>query len=307
MKRIIKLSLIFLLLFSILSGCYLCTYENSFSKLLYKVTFYTENIKNYICDILLQKQNINNLTIKSDTSNLMNEYFITFFNNTHLNNINSINKIEKICESSNFSILNCKNINPNEPINESYTRFQNKDNFFIIENTPCNLFSNYKTLNENLFRFYQYNNFSVSYSNHNLLNYKDMLSLYKYITTLNNSFYIPIIMLNNNNLNKELLKYLTHTNALFVVLGENFSILPYKKIPIVQIDSKASNSFIQLNLFISDANLKKLRFKIFPLDENGNTPSKEYIQNLLQTYNSNSINQFFLGENQEYIYVDYNI
>lgn len=305
MKLLIKLSLIFLLIFSIFSGCYLCTYENTFSNLLYRITFYTENVKSHISDILLQKQNINNLTIKTDTSNLMNEYFITFFNYDNLNNINTKNKIEKICESSNFSILNCTSCDSDKNIENNYSNFLNKDNFLIVENTPQEHLPNYKTINENLYRFYQYNNFSISYSNPKLLTNKDLLKLYKYINTLEHSFYIPIIMFNNNHLDRNLLKNISNNNAIFIILGDTFSISPSKNIPILQVNSKETNSFFQINLFISNSNLNKIRLKIFPLDENGITPPIDYLKNMLKEYNTNSENQFYLGENQEYIYVDY--
>lgn len=303
MKLVPKIILIFLLLFSTLLG-YLCTYENNLYKSLYKITFYTENVKNNISNILLQKHNINNLGT-TDTSNLMNEYFITFFNDIHLNNPNATNKIKRISESSNFSILNSTELNLNENLPEIYNHFSNKDNLLIIEKVP--FYNNFKAINENLSRFFQYSDFSLAYSNPKLLTYEDLLKLYKYIITIKNSNYIPIIIFNKNNLNESLLENLSHTNACFLVLDDNFKIIKNKNIPVLHINSKELNCFFQFNLFISSNNLKKIRFKLFPLDENGNTPSKEILLNLLNEYNKSKELNFNLGENEEYIYFDHEI
>ena len=75
MKFLIKLSIII----SIFTGYYLCTYDNYFSEFLYKAAFRIENTKEYINHIVLQNKHINNSTTKTNTSELMNEHFITIF------------------------------------------------------------------------------------------------------------------------------------------------------------------------------------------------------------------------------------
>ena len=52
---------------------------------------------------------------------------------------------------------------------------------------------------------------------------------------------------------------------------------------------------------------KKIRFKIFPIDIEGNTPSKENFQQILDNFNTNYKFKFHFNENVDYIYFDYDI
>ena len=131
---------------------------------------------------------------------------------------------------------------------------------------------------------------------------------YKYLHILENNFYIPIVLIDKSNLNENLLKSISHKKSLFIVLDDNFSISSSKNIPILHTGSFENfNLFFQINLFISDSSLKKIRFKIFPIDIEGNTPSKENFQQILDNFNTNYKFKFHFNENVDYIYFDYDI
>lgn len=299
MKFLIKLLIVIL----IFTGYYLCTYDNYFSEFLYKIAFCVENTKEYINHIVLQNKHINNSSTKTNTSELMNEYFITIFDEHCINQ-----NIRKTLESSNFSILNLKENEFHEDLKNSINFLRHED-FLIIENeNNINKNLDFQTLNKNLYRFFKYDNFSIAYLKPKLLNNKNLLSIYKYLHILENNFYIPIIFLDKSNLNENLLKSISHKKSLFIVLDDNFSISSSKNIPILHTGSLENlNLFFQINLFISNSSLEKIRFKIFPINMEGNTPSREIFQQILDNFNTNYKFKFHFNENVDYIYFDYDI
>lgn len=299
MKFLIKLSIII----SLFTGYYLCTYDNYFSEFLYKAAFCIENTKEYINHIVLQNKHINNSTTKTNTSELMNEHFITIFDENCANH-----NMYKTLNSSNFSILNLKENEFNEDLKNSLNFLRREDVLLIENETNSNNNLDFQTLNENLYRFFKYDDFSIAYLKPKLLNNKNLLSIYKYLHILENNFYIPIVLIDKSNLNENLLKSISHKKSLFIVLDDNFSISSSKNIPILHTGSFENfNLFFQINLFISDSSLKKVRFKIFPIDIEGNTPSKENFQQILDNFNTNYKFKFHFNENVDYIYFDCDI
>lgn len=295
MKFIIK----FLIISFIIFGAFLTTYNNPFSDFMYKIVFSIENTKEHIYDILLQNKKVNNSSIKTDTSELMNEYFITIFEK------NLINETTKpLLISSNFSILNLKNETLTEDIS-SFLENLNKKNLLILNNTQD---STFQYLNEELYRCFKYDNFSFSYLKPKLLNNKDLLELSRYLKALNENNFIPITLIDKNNLNPSLLKSVCKKDSLFIVLNETPSLSSSKNIPILYIGNESNFNFIyQINLFISNSKLKKVRFKFFPFYKNGEKVSPEDFKMIFEEFNKNSKLKFDFNENVDYIYFDYDI
>lgn len=296
MKFLIKLSIIFF----VFMGCYFTSYDNYFSKIIYKTAFSLQKTKNYINSILLQKKNINNSYSKNETSQLMNEYFFTIFD------IDSINEnFKKVLEISNFSILDLKNSEMNLDLNQEF-KFLNDKNFLLVNSKNQN--TNYE-INEHVYRFYRYENFSIAYLKPILKDEKDLLKLYTSIKVIQNSSYIPIVIFDKNNLNEKLLSKISQTNCVFIILNDEFSISNFKNVPIVNLGSLNDfNISIQVDLFISKNNLNKIRLKIFPTKKfDKSIPSKEELQNILKSMNNNSKFKPQFSENIDYIYFDYDI
>lgn len=296
MKFIIKFSIIIF----VLMGYYFTSYNNSFSKFLYKTTFSIQNTKDYISSILLQKPNFNNSTTKNETTELMNEYFLSIFNEESINE-----NFKKILKSSNFSILNLKN----SPMNMDVAReldFLNSKNLIVVNEIEEN---SIPSVDESIYRFYRYENFYVAYLKPILKNEKDLLKLKNSLKVLENSSYIPIVLINKNNLNEDMLYKISKENCLFVVLGDNFSFSKSKNLPIVNIgDLNDFNIGIQVNLFISNEKLNKVRFKIFPTHKsNKTTPSREELELIFNSISNNYKFKANFSENNDYIYFDCDI
>lgn len=299
MKFLIK----FLIIISFFIGNYLFNYNNFFSELICKISLYTENIKKHTDHIILQNKNINNITSNSKTKEFINEYVLTIFNKNSLNS-----DTKNFFESSDFSILNFIKNNTEEPIENSLSNINILDNKnFLIMNNQSNLNNMYfNMLNENLYRFFNYDNFSIAYLKPKILNNKDLLQLYRYINILKNNFYIPIILVDKLNLNENLIKNIPNKDCIFIVLDDKFSLSYSKNNPIVHLDSREnSNLIFQINMFISNSNLEKLRFKIFPL--NKDIISQEDFHIFLNNLNKNHKVNTHLDEykNVHYIYFDF--
>lgn len=296
MKFLVKI----LIIMSIFIGYNLCTYKNYFSEFIYKTMFHIENTKEYVKHIILQKDHINNSSITSNTFDLMNEYFITFFDETSLDD-----NIKTILKSSNFSILNLKNNELNNSINN--IDFLDQKNLLILKNENVeNIDTNIQILNENLYKFFKYDNFSIAYLKPTLLTNKDLVQLYKFIDILENSFYIPIIIIDKSNLNESLLNNISHKKCIFIVLDDNFSINLSKHIPILHTGSKENFNFLfQINLFISNSTIEKVRFKIFPI--NKTIDSENNFQEIFNNFNTNYKFKYDFNEKIDYIYFDYDI
>ena len=296
MKFLIKLSIIFF----VFTGYHFTSYDNYFSKIIYKTAFSLQKTKNYISSILLQKNNINNSSSKNEMSELMNEYFLTIFNADSINE-----NFKKILEASNFSILDLKNSEINFDLNQEFN-FLNDKNFLVVNSKNENSISE---INEEVYRFYRYKNFSIAYLKPILKNEKDLLKLYTSIKVIQNSSYIPIVIIDKNNLNENLLPKISQTNCVFIILNDEFSISNFKNIPIINLGNLNDfNISIQINLFISKNNLNKLRLKVFPTNKfNKSIHSKDELENILKSMNNNSKFKPQFSENIDYIYFDCDI
>lgn len=293
MKFFIKIMIIIF----IFMGHHLCSFQNKFSEFLYKISFHSENIKEHIANIILQNKLLNNLPKNSHANPTINEYFLTILN------IDSLNQnTKKILDYSNFSILNLNNDNVNENFKNLLNEFDllNSKKFLIMKNE--NELDNeiyLQTLNENLFRLFNYENFSFAYLKPKLLNNKDLLYLYKYLNILKSNSYTPIILIDKFNLNEDLIKNFSKEKAIFLILDEEFSIKTINNLPVIHIDLKNnSNLFFQINMLISNSSLKKFRFKILPINK------KIFDENNLK-YKFNS--HLDDDNNVDYFYLDFDM
>lgn len=294
MKFLIK----FLIIISFFIGIYLFHYNNYFSELICKISLHTENIKKYTDHIILQNKNINNIPLSSPIEESINEYVLTIFNKNSLN-FNTKN----FFHSSDFSILNFFKNNSEETIENSINNISISDNKNFLITTNQNISNDnmyFHLLNENLYRFFNYDNFSIAYLKPKILNYKDLLQLYRYINILKNNFYTPVVLVDKFNLNEKLIKNIPNKDCIFIILDDKFSLSYSKNLPIIHLDSKENSDLIfQINMFFSNSNLEKLRFKIFPLSKN--ITLQEDFQNFLNDLNKNcKVNTYF----DEYINVD---
>lgn len=268
--------------------------KNYFSELLYKTIFNVENIKEYIEDIILQNHNINNLHTNSNVYELMNEFFITILNDNY-----SDENVNYTLKSSDFTIINLDSENQNYFFDNNPEKYLN-ENFLEI-----NGYSNFYSINENSYKAFKYNDFSISYLNPKLLDTQDLVKLQRHLRIFKNNSYIPVVLIHKSNLNDKLIKNLINKSSLFIILDDVFSISYIKNKPLIHIGKiNDLELFFQTTLYISNLELKKVRFKIFPKDLNDFTNQKDSILNSL---NSKEKLHFKFNGNSNYIYFDYDI
>lgn len=297
MKFLIK-SLVVIAFFT---GFYLCTYQNIFSESIHFLTFYSQNFKDYMSNIVLQNKNINNTLEETNTKSLLNEYFITIFNECHIND-----NFKEHLNSSNFKILNLnnesiKNIDSLSSINE-------KNLCVLNEAEDILQFEDLKSINESTYRLFSYDNYSISYVNPILLTNKDLLDIYKYLKVFEDNLYTSVIFVNQKNLNKKLIPRVLNKNRIILTLGDEFSIKIHKNFPLITLGKFKDISFLyQLNFFISDYSINKIRIKLFPTIEEGLPLPYEKIKEILCDFNNNFELKFSISENGDYIYSEYDI
>ncbi|BAK81629.1 hypothetical protein [Candidatus Arthromitus sp. SFB-rat-Yit] len=289
-----------LLIITFLTGFYLCTYENIFSESIHLLTFYSQNFKDYISNILLQNKNINNTLEETNTKSLLNEYFITIFNECHMND-----NFKENINSSNFKILNLNN--------EKVSNIDNISNFsgknFCVLNSPEDYenIENFK-INNQTYKLFNYDNYSISYINPKLLTNKDLLDLYKYLSVFEKNFYTSVIFLNKNDAKEKLISQILNKYRIIITLGDEFVVKDFKNFPLITLGKLNDvNLLYQINLFISDYAIKKIKIKLFPTNEHGITLSHEKIQEVLNNLIENSELKFHMSENGDYIYSEYDI
>lgn len=283
MKYIINL----LLFLSLITGFILTSSNDNISNYIYKTCFYYKNIHNNIT----QNLSLNNSNTKT-TSYLMHEYFTSIIYSKNSNNLTSI------IDSSNFlmfkDILSFENTN---------IEFNHNKMLLLNENNHLPF------INKENFKGFKYDEYSICFLKPTLLNYKDLCNLYDLITTLKKNNYIPFCFLDKNHINNKILNICT--NFLDFIIIEDSEINNYilNDTPIFNISTNENFScFFQINLFICNSNLHKLRFKIFPTDKNSsNTLNFEEITNFLNITKEKSKLNWILNENFDYIYFDYDI
>lgn len=296
MKFLIK-SLIIITFFT---GFYLCTYENFFSESIHFLTFYSQNFKDYMSNIVLQNKNINNTLNETNTKSLLNEYFITIFNECHIND-----NFKETLNSSNFKILNLRN----ESVQNIDSILSiNEKNLCVLNEVEDMLQLKYLKIDECTYRLFGYDNYSISYVNPILLTNKDLLDIYKYLRVFEDNFYTSIIFVNQKDLNKKLIPHILNKNRILLTFGEEFSIKNHKNFPLITFGKFKDVDFLyQLNLFISDYSINKIKIKLFPTIEEGLPLPSEKIKEMLDDFNDNSKLKFSISENGDYIYSEYDI
>lgn len=290
MKLIIKISIIIF----ILSGHYFSMSKNYFSEFLYKTAFNVENIKKYASDIILQNPNVNNLHTSGGSYELINEFFITILNESSLGE-----NLNENLKSSDFTIINLDSENQNiffDNLNENFS----EENFLKIHPSK-----DFESINENSYKAFKYDNFSISYLNPKLLEIEDFVKLQRHIEIFKNNFYIPVVLIHKSNLNEKFMKNLKNKSSLLIILDDKFSISYLKNKPLIHIGKINDLDMIfQTTLYISNLKLKKIRFKISPKNLNEFINQKDEILNFL---NSNEKLEFKFDGNSNCIYFDYNV
>lgn len=292
-----------LILSAFIMGFYICTYPNNLSEIMHRLTFYCQNATESISDIVLQNKSINNNTKETNTKELMNEYFVTIFNPNHIND-----SFKQTLTSSNFNIINLNGSSFSEDT-QNLISFLDTKNVLVINQKEPNELSKHLTLSEDMYRMFKYNDYSISYMKPPLLNNKDLLDIYKYLETFEDNNYLSLLIINNENLNKKVLSPLINRKRVFLITGDEFSIEEKKNFPIVTLGRLSDNTefMCQLNLFISNYSLQKIKIKLFPTTLEGYPIKYEELEKILNSVNDNSKIKFAISENADYIYTEYDI
>lgn len=291
MKFLIKSSIIIMFLL----GFYLCTSFNFFSESLYSLIFYRENFLNHMYNILLQNKELYN-TVESEGS--IHEYYISI-----LNPFNIEGDLKNIIGSSSFNILNAKGVNPSYDIQNMfpYTSSENS----LIMNIGAN-----SSLSKDKYKFYKYDDYSISYMNPILKTNEDRFKLHKCLEIAEGISCVSPIFINKEELNKKLIPSLVNSKRIFIILGDETNIYECKKRPIISLNTLNDNGIsylYQINLILSNGEINKIRLKIYPIRSDGTPIYGEGLFEILNTINNNSKIKFQIHENDDYILNEYDI